>query len=342
MLDGDKRLRSVTVDRGEDLQPSKDGPNAILLTDVVRTSTEALFSADEGSVILSSVKSLGIHQVTKVFPASGGLKQIKVEILGDEINGTGRRHRTSDTVEATLSTEVGDDIGVSGDDGQRIRRGNKELSTKDHVAITITIGSGAERGNGTVDTNLIALPVKAHDGDKFFGVRKVGIGVASIEVILGIGVHTGALGLAKLVNEDGLGVGSVDAVHGIVNHTEIRAVKESLNRGKVEDALKESNMRLCRINNLDGYLRRAIIASDGGATDGGNVDSREVLADVVPLHSGSILVDLIGQLLRSRTAILAVVLDTKIFLRSTGIVRSGEDEGTEGLLPYRPTLTDNG
>ena len=331
VLDSNERLGRVGVDRCKDLQPGKDGPNAILFTDMIGTSSKTLLATDEGGVILSTIQGLGIHEVTKVLPTGGSFEEIKVQILGDKVNGTRGGHRASNALETTLSLEVGDGVGVRSDDGKGIRGGDKELSAEDHVAITIAIGGSSKGWDRSFNVNLVALLVKAHDGNELLGVCEVGIGVAAVEIILGSGIHAGALRLAKLVNEDGLRVGSVDSIHGVVDHGKIGTIEKSLDGRKVEDALQKVDVNLGGIDNLDGNLLGAISPSDGGAADGGDVDGGEVRAHLVSLDSGGIIVNLISELLGSWAAVLAVVFDTKVLLRSTGVVRGGEDESTEGL-----------
>lgn len=88
--------------------------------------------------------------------------------------GTGTPHSTTG-----LSRCIGNN------DGKGIGRRDEELSSKNHVAVTVTVGSSAKRGDRTGYINLVPLAVKAHGSDEFLGVGEVGVSVAAVEIILG-------------------------------------------------------------------------------------------------------------------------------------------------------------
>lgn len=147
------------------------------------------------------------------------------------------------------------------------------------------------------------------------------------------------LGLAELVAHDFLGVWSVNSVHRVVNHGEIRSVKKSLDGAEIKNCLQKIDVRFSCTDNLDtddiGSFR------NGGNSDLRNVDIGKVLANIVSPDFGSLVVDGIGHLVGGRPSVFAVVLDSEIFLGTTGVVTGGQDEGTECLLPHGSLFTDS-
>jgi hypothetical protein len=104
-------LALLLTDTGNDVEPCDNGPETILLADVVGTSTERLLTTD--------VHLVGIEQTAEELPASGDLVALETLLLGDEVNGTRCRHGTGQTVD-TLLLEVGDQLGVVSNDGERV------------------------------------------------------------------------------------------------------------------------------------------------------------------------------------------------------------------------------
>mmetsp|Transcript_45712 Transcript_45712/g.67978 ORF Transcript_45712/g.67978 Transcript_45712/m.67978 type:complete len:327 (+) Transcript_45712:1214-2194(+) len=313
--------RGIHIDRSQDGEPRQDGPNTILLTDVVGTSSKGLFSTNERSVVLSIVNSFGIHQVSKILPSRGRLKEIKVQVLGNQIDGTGRRHGTSNTLQSSLSTEEGNDIGICGDNSQRIRWSHEELGSQNHVAVSISVGGSTEGGDLAItDINLESLLVQSHGCDKLLGVCQVGVSVSAIEVVLGNGVDTDGFRLSQFVAQDSLGVRAIHSVHAIVNHRKVLTTKECLESAKVEDGLQQRNMRFDSRNDFDAHFRRSIGARHCGHAWFGNIDSRKVACNLVRLDRLGVFKDGTRHLFWSGSSIFTIVLDTKVFFGTTGIV----------------------
>ena len=127
ILNSDKRLGCISVVCGQDIQPGQYGPDAILLTDMVRSSSERFFTTDERSVVLTLKDTLRVHEVTEEFPACGSLEEVKVQVLGNKINGTTSRHGPGNSLEPALSAEEWDAVGVGNNNCKRIRWSDEEL-----------------------------------------------------------------------------------------------------------------------------------------------------------------------------------------------------------------------
>mmetsp|Transcript_4943 Transcript_4943/g.6812 ORF Transcript_4943/g.6812 Transcript_4943/m.6812 type:complete len:212 (-) Transcript_4943:1493-2128(-) len=96
----------------------------------------------------------------------------------------------------------------------------------------------------------------------------------------------------------------------------------------------------CR-DHFDGDLRTSIITLHNGGANLIDVNCWEVCAHVVAFDGSGVLVNFVRHLLRSWPTILAVVLDAKILLGSTGVVTCSEDECSVGLLPDWAAFADN-
>ena len=188
--------------------------------------------------------------------------------------------------------------------------------------------------------------------------------MAAVEIILGDVVGENRLGLAKLVDEDGLGIGAVDTVHRIINHREVIALKESLDGVEVKDSLQESYMGLSGRNDINNDRAAAIVRRNLGRANLGNVNIGHVHADLVAIDGTSVGMSGLHQVLRGRSSILGIVFDSEVLLcvasksdceclheiaiypleltRPTRVVTRREDECTEGLLPDRAALADDG
>mmetsp|Transcript_29901 Transcript_29901/g.49336 ORF Transcript_29901/g.49336 Transcript_29901/m.49336 type:complete len:443 (-) Transcript_29901:812-2140(-) len=131
-------------------------------------------------------------------------------------------------------------------------------------------------------------------------------------------------------------------MHGVVDHGEILAVKKRLDGWEIKDGLQQSNVVINRGNDLDVDLGTAIGSSNTGQTRGINVNRWEITADLVALDRLGVLKHGVGEAVWGRTSVLAVVLDSKVLLWSTGVVTGSQDEGTKRLLPDRPLFTNDG
>merc|ERR1719253_1460263 len=95
-------------------------------------------------------------------------------------------------------------------------------------------------------------------------------------------------------------------------------------------------------DDLNNNRAASIIRCHSCGSSLGDVNLREVRADLVALNRGSIGIGCLHQVFRSRASVLCVVLNTKVLLRSTRVVTCSEDEGTKCLLPYWSSFTDSG
>mmetsp|Transcript_11337 Transcript_11337/g.16257 ORF Transcript_11337/g.16257 Transcript_11337/m.16257 type:complete len:270 (-) Transcript_11337:1366-2175(-) len=122
-------------------------------------------------------------------------------------------------------------------------------------------------------------------------------------------------------------------MHRIVNHSEVFTVKQGLDGTEVKDALQKRNVRLSGRNNLNNNRTASVISGDAGAARSSDINLGEVRADFVVLNGSGVGVGGLHKVFGSRSSILSVVLDSKIFLWSTGVVTSSEDESSESFLP---------
>mmetsp|Transcript_68025 Transcript_68025/g.188232 ORF Transcript_68025/g.188232 Transcript_68025/m.188232 type:complete len:324 (-) Transcript_68025:720-1691(-) len=131
-------------------------------------------------------------------------------------------------------------------------------------------------------------------------------------------------------------------MHRVVHHREVRAVEETLDSVEVEDSLKEVDVVLDAVYHFNHHHLRAAGRLNLRGAGQAEVDVREIRADEVFLDGLGVLEDSVGHLLRRRTAVLDVVLDTEVLVGSARVVRGGEDEGTERRHVRRTALADDG
>lgn len=274
----------------DDVEPGHDGPQAVLLTDVVAASTETLLTTD-GDLLV-------VEQVAEELPARGHLVALQALGLSHAVDGTGGGHGARQAVD-TLLLEVGDELGVVGNDGQTVTGGDEGVGAVDHVTVTVTI---------TGSTEVDAILVNALD--ELVGVDQVGVGVATAKVGLGLAVHGAAGGQTQLVDEDVNTVGASDTVHAIEQHLEVLVgLEEIADEVEVEDLLHHGDVVGGGVDdlNLDGAV--------GLGADGGGVN----IGDVNVLVGGEGLggfEDLVGDGFGGGGAIGKVVLDTEVVLRA--------------------------
>mmetsp|Transcript_22603 Transcript_22603/g.62880 ORF Transcript_22603/g.62880 Transcript_22603/m.62880 type:complete len:1083 (-) Transcript_22603:59-3307(-) len=343
ILNSDKRLGGVQVLDCQNLQPSQNGPETILFTHMVGSGSEGFLSADEGGEVASAIDFLGVHEVSEVFPACGGLEQRKVHVLCNKIDSARSGHRSGNTLEPTLRAEEGNVVCVGCNDSQRIRRTNKELLAQNHVTVTIAIGGSTKIGNGgTANINLHTLAVQSHLLHQFLSIGQIGISMASVEVVLGDGVHANVFGLSKFFDKNLLGIRAINTVHGIVHHGEVRAVQQGLDLIKVKDGLEKSDVGISGADDFDADFVTSVRGDDGGQAGLGNINRGEGFADLVCFDGGGSSVNGVSQGSRSRLTKFAVVLDAKIFVWATRVVTGGQNEGTKCLLPLWSTFANDG
>lgn len=254
---------------------------------MVRASTKALFTADG--------QLLGIEKSAEELPAGRDFVAVKTLSLGNKVNGTAGRHGTGKTVN-TVALEVGNKLGVVGNNGKRVTRRDESVGAVDHVAVTVTIGSST-KGNAVLVDNL----------DKRVGVGEVRIGVTAVEVGARDAVLDGA-SEAKLILEDGLAVGSSDTVETVEEDLELGVrVEELLDSGEIENVLQHGGVVGSAVDNLN--FERTV----GLGANSLEVDIRDS-GKLVGGQSLGGFEDLVGNRFGGRATVGQVVLDTEIVL----------------------------
>jgi hypothetical protein len=165
----------------KNVKPGNNGPESVLLTNVVAAGSEALLTAN--------VHLVRVEETAEELPAGGYLIALNTLLLGNQVDRTGGRHASCKTVDALL-LEVGNELRVVGNDSQAVTRRDERVCAVDHVAVTVTVTGSAE-----VNTVLIDRI------DQGLCVHEVGIWVVAAEVGLGHAV-LGAVGDAELLLED--------------------------------------------------------------------------------------------------------------------------------------------
>ncbi|KAH3676612.1 hypothetical protein OGATHE_001101 [Ogataea polymorpha] len=125
-------LRCISAIALLQVQPGHNGPQSVLLSDVVRASTERFFSADG--------QFLGVEKRTEKLPSGRHLVDIQALGLGNKVECSRGRHRSRQAVDAVF-LEVWDALCVLRNDSNRVSRGDKSSSSVDHVSISISIRS---------------------------------------------------------------------------------------------------------------------------------------------------------------------------------------------------------
>lgn len=295
LLDGRSDARVLLADTSNDVQPGDDGPETILLTNVVASSAERLLTTDG--------KLISIEEGAEELPAGGDLVAVQALLLGNQVDGAGGRHGAGQAVN-TLLLEVGDEVGVVGNDGQGVAGGDESVGAVDHVAVTITVGGSTE---GDV--------VLVNDLDEGVGVGQVGVGVAAVEVGAGDTVLGGALE-TKLLLEDGGSIRTSDTVQAVKEDLEIGVgLEELLDEVEIEDVLEHLDVVNSAIDDLN--LEGAV----GLGADGGDVDIGDV-GDLVGGEGLGGLVDLVGDGLGGGATVGKVVLDTEVVLGTWNRIHS--------------------
>lgn len=273
-------------DTSNDVQPSDNSPQTVLLADVVATSAEALLATD-GHLLL-------IEEVAEELPTGGDLVALKALGLGHAVDGTGSGHGTSQTVD-TLLLEVGDELSMVGNDGQAVAGGDKCVGTVDHVTVTVTIAGGTE-----VDAVVV------NGLDELVGIYQVGIGVTATKVRLGLAVHGAAGGQTEFLDEDVHAVGTGHTVHAVEEHLEVLVgAQELLDQIEIKDLLHHSDVVGGGVHDLD-LEGTVALGTNGGGVDIGDVGN---LVGGQGLGGGE---DLVGDALGGGGTVGQVVLDTKV------------------------------
>jgi len=223
LLDAWSNLRIGHAETGNDIEPCDNGPETILLPDVVAASTKGFFATD-GQLV-------SIKQCAEELPSSWHLVASKAKLLGHQIHGTRSRHAASQTIN-TILLEIGNQLAVMGDDGKAVPRRDKGTGAIDHVTIAIAVGGSAERD--LILLNRLHQPMC---------IREIGIWVAAVEVGRGLAVLRRIGAQAQLSFKDGLAVGARDARETIKKDLEIGMSGEKpLDQIEIEDVLEHLNV----------------------------------------------------------------------------------------------------
>lgn len=231
-------------------------------------------------------------------------------LLCDLVDLCARGHAPSKALDAAL-LEVGDRLGRPvGDDSYAVTRSDERALAVDHVPVTVAVTGGTE------------VDVLAFDPlDKFVCVCQVRIGVASAEVGERYRVLYGSLRETERVDEDSTPVRTSDTVHTVEENFErVRMrLEEVLDEGEVEDGFEELDVVR---NGVDDLNVRGTVGEEALLRE---VD-RGKFNDLVAGDRLRLLKDLVGDILRSRTAVRDVVLDAEIRVRASGVVAGGEKD----------------
>lgn len=242
LLDGRSDIGVLDTKSSNDVQPGDNGPEAVLLANVVATSTKTLLAADG--------ELLGVEESTEELPAGGDLVYVKTLGLAYEVDGTGCRHGTGKTIN-TILLEVGNQVSMVGDDGQRIAGRDEGVGAVNHVTVTIAV-RGCAKGNALLVNNL----------DKRVRVGEIGIGMAAVEVWAGNAV-LGSSSKAKFLFENGSSVGTCHSVKGVEQDLEVGMRREELlDSVKVKDILEHGNVVGRAVNDLN--LEATVCLSTNG------------------------------------------------------------------------------
>mmetsp|Transcript_15567 Transcript_15567/g.27930 ORF Transcript_15567/g.27930 Transcript_15567/m.27930 type:complete len:476 (-) Transcript_15567:417-1844(-) len=300
-------LFGVFVGFGEDRQPGEDGPDAVLLADVVGACAERLFSAD-GEIS-------GVHEVSEVFPAGGDFVEFDLFLSGHKVDGSTRRHGPGAALEPVL--EVRDALlRFVHDDRQRVGRRHEKLLAQNHVAVSVAVGCGAKLRH-----LLRSVFAEAHLVDEVVSVGEVRVRMAASEVLFRLAVQTDALSVhAEHFSEDFVSEGPSDAVHRVVYHAEVLAVGQFLHCCKVEDRSHFLAVLSNGVNYLDVH-RSELVSSDFGL-----VEVRCFLGDFVRFNLLANRKDFVGQKRHGWPTVGPVILDTEVLVDPSRVVRSGQDD----------------
>src|SRR4051812_16030253 len=102
---------------------------------MVAASSEALLTTD--------VHLVRVEKTTEELPASRHLVVLNTLLLRDKVDRTRSRHASCKTVDALL-LEVWDELGMVCNDSQAVTRRHEALRAVDHVAVAVTVRSGAK------------------------------------------------------------------------------------------------------------------------------------------------------------------------------------------------------
>lgn len=143
------------------------------------------------TLFATQTQTVGVHQVAKVFPASGHFEAFLVQFGGNEIYGRCGWHTSGESSHA-VALEVRNRFQIVGNHSQRIARGDEEgFAADDHVAIAVSIECCSQI--------VITVP---NGVDEVFGVREIWVRVQTTEIFQWSCVHYVIGRGAQAVQED--------------------------------------------------------------------------------------------------------------------------------------------
>lgn len=173
-------------------------------------------------------------------------------LLSNQVQGSAGRHTSGQTLDSGAS-EVRDGISLGGNNGDRVRGGDKSSLANDHVAVTIAIG-------GSTKADVLLLDAL----DQLMGIGQVGVRVSTTKVGTGLAVHDGLLGETELFDKDALTIGTGDTMHAVKEDGEAGGlVQEALDEVKIKDVLEEDDIVGNRVDNLN-FEVAGLLSTDGG------------------------------------------------------------------------------
>jgi hypothetical protein len=192
---------------------------------------------------------------------SRNLEDLETLGLGDQVDGTTRRHTPGESLDSTVGlAEVRDGLlRPVRDDRNRVRGGDESTGTVNHVPVTISVGSGTEHNVPLL--NLL---------DELVGVSQVGVRVVSTEIGLGVTVLNRVLAQSEKIDEDGLSIRSSNSAKGVEEDGRLgRAVQVGLDLFEIKDFLEQVEVVLDLVDDLD------LDGSVSELTDLGQVELRQ-------------------------------------------------------------------
>ena len=302
---------------GNNVQPGNNGPDAVLLANMVASRAETLLAAN-GHLLV-------VKQVAEELPAGWDFVVLQTLGLGDKVHSPGSGHRSCKTID-TLLLEPRNELGVVGNNGQAVTGRNEGVGTVDHVAVAITVTSSAE-----------VNPVLIHGLHELMSINQIRIRVATCKVRLRRAVHGAAGGQTEFLDEDVDTVRARHAMHAVKQDLEVFvAAQELLDQIKVEDLLHHGHIVCGGMYDLD--LQWAV----GLGTNRSGVDIGDI-SDVVGGQRLGHVEDLVGDGLGSGSAIGQVVLDSKVgvgsCITSDHTVHSSSDKLTTRIMARRQQNT---
>ena len=156
--DVDDRLAA----HGENVEPQEDGPETVLLADMVRAGAGAFLAAER--------RLAGVQEIAEELPAGRRLVAADAELFGDAVGGGAGRHRAGDAGKPRLV--AGRQMGIRGEHREAVRRGHVDVAAEHHVAVAIAVRGRAE----------IRRRIREHQVHQVLRPDRIGVRVAAAEI----------------------------------------------------------------------------------------------------------------------------------------------------------------